>query len=42
MQNINEVKNMNFYDKKFKKIVSIVIITVIVAMLATSVLPYII
>lgn len=33
---------MNFYDKKFRKIVSAVILVVVVAMLATSVLPYII
>ena len=33
---------MNFYNKKFKRIMSAVIITVIVAMLATSVLPYMI
>lgn len=33
---------MNFYDKKFRKVVSMVIIFVIVAMLATSVLPYVI
>lgn len=33
---------MNFYDKKFKKIVSAAILIIIVAMLATSVLPYII
>ena len=32
---------MNFYDKKFRKIVSGVILVIIVAMLATSVLPYI-
>ena len=33
---------MNFYNKKFKRIMSVVIIAVIVAMLATSVLPYMI
>lgn len=31
---------MNFYDKKFRKIVSTVVIVMVVAMLATSVLPY--
>lgn len=31
---------MNFYDKKFKKVVSIVVIVMVAAMLATSILPY--
>ena len=31
---------MNFYDKKFRKIVSMVVIVMVVAMLATSILPY--
>lgn len=33
---------MNFYDKKFKKVVSMVVIVIVVVMLATSVLPYMI
>lgn len=33
---------MNFYSKKFRKTVSVIIVAVIVAMLATSVLPYMI
>lgn len=33
---------MNFYDKKFRKIVSMVVIVMVIAMLATSVLPYMI
>ncbi|SCH01183.1 Uncharacterised protein [uncultured Clostridium sp.] len=33
---------MNFYDKKFKKIVSIGILVIIGAMVLTMVLPYII
>lgn len=33
---------MNFYDKKFRRIVSIVIMFVIVAMVATSVIPYLV
>lgn len=31
---------MNFYSKKFRKIVAIGIIVVIVAMIATMVIPY--
>ena len=31
---------MNFYDKKFKKTVSIVIIVIILAMVATMIIPY--
>lgn len=33
---------MNFYDKKVRKAVSIVILVVVVAMLATMVVPYLI
>lgn len=33
---------MNFYDKKFRKIVSVVVIVMVAAMLVTSVLPYMI
>lgn len=31
---------MNFYDKKIRRIVSIIIILIIVAMIATMVIPY--
>ena len=31
---------MNFYDKKFKKTVSIVILVIILAMVATIIIPY--
>lgn len=31
---------MNFYDKKFRKIVSIVILVIILAMVATMIIPY--
>ncbi len=31
---------MNFYDKKFRKTVSIVIMIIIIAMIATSIIPY--
>lgn len=31
---------MNFYDKKMKRIMAIVIIVIIVAMVGTSVIPY--
>ena len=31
---------MNFYDKKVRKIVAIMIMVIIVAMLGTSVIPY--
>lgn len=33
---------MNFYDKKFRRLVSIIILIVIVAMVATMVIPYLI
>lgn len=33
---------MNFYDKKVRKIMAIVIMIIIVAMIATSVIPYIV
>lgn len=32
---------MKFYDKKFKKIVAIMVLVLVVAMLGTSILPYI-
>ena len=31
---------MNFYDKKVRKIVAVVIMVIIVAMIGTSVIPY--
>ena len=31
---------MNFYDKKFKKTESIVILVIILAMVATMIIPY--
>lgn len=31
---------MNFYDKKFRRIVTIVILLIIVAMVATMIIPY--
>lgn len=31
---------MNFYDKKFKKTVSIVILVIVLAMVATMIIPY--
>ncbi len=31
---------MNFYDKRFRRIISIIIIVLIVAMVATMVIPY--
>lgn len=31
---------MNFYDKKVRRIISIIIILIIVAMVGTAVLPY--
>ncbi len=33
---------MNFYDKKVRKLVAAVIIILVVAMVATSILPYLI
>lgn len=33
---------MNFYDKKFKKIMAVTIIVIIVAMIATSIIPYLV
>lgn len=32
---------MNFYGKKFKKIVSVAVLILVVTMLVTSILPYI-
>ncbi len=32
---------MNFYGKKFKKIVSVTVLILVVTMLVTSILPYI-
>lgn len=33
---------MNFYDKKVRRLVSIIILAVIVAMVATMVIPYLV
>ena len=33
---------MNFYDKKVRRLVSIIILVVIVAMVATMVIPYLV
>lgn len=33
---------MKFYDKKVKRIISILILVIIVAMVATSVIPYLV
>ncbi len=33
---------MNFYDKKVRKIMAIAIMVIIVAMVATSVIPYLV
>lgn len=33
---------MNFYSKKFRKIASIVILVIIAAMVATTVIPYLV
>jgi len=33
-------RTMNFYNKKFRKIVSVIIIVIIVAMILTGVVPY--
>ena len=33
---------MNFYDKKVRRLVSIIIFLVIVAMIATMVIPYLV
>lgn len=33
---------MNFYDKKFRKIVSIVVLVIVAAMLLTAVVPYLV
>lgn len=38
----NEVRTLNFYDRKFKKIMSVTILVLIVAMVATSVVPYLV
>lgn len=35
-------EEMNFYNKKFRKIVAIVIMLIIVAMVATAIIPYLI
>ena len=35
-------KKMNFYDKKVRRLVSIIILVVIVAMIATMVIPYLV
>lgn len=33
---------MNFYDKKVRRVISIVIMVIIVAMIATMVIPYLV
>ena len=33
---------MNFYDKKVRRLISVIIIVVILAMVATMVIPYLI
>lgn len=33
---------MNFYSKKFRKIASIVILVIVAAMVATTVIPYLV
>lgn len=33
---------MNFYDKKVRKAISVVIIVLVIAMVATSVIPYLV
>lgn len=33
---------MNFYSKKFRKVASIVILVLIIAMVATMIIPYVI
>lgn len=33
-------RTMNFYNKKFRKIASVIIIVIIVAMVLTGVVPY--
>ena len=38
----NGRKKMNFYDKKVRRLVSIIILIVIVAMVATMVIPYLV
>lgn len=35
-----EVNTVNFYDKKVRKIMAVGIIVIIVAMIATSIIPY--
>lgn len=36
------IRNMNFYDKKVRRVISIVIMVIIVAMIATMVIPYLV
>ncbi len=33
---------MNFYDKKVRRVISIIIMVIIVAMIATMVIPYLV
>lgn len=35
-------KKMNFHDKKFRRIVSIIILVLVAAMVLTMVLPYVV
>ena len=37
-----ELESMNFYNKKFRKIASIVILVLIIAMVATMIIPYLV
>ncbi len=37
-----ELDSMNFYSKKFRRIASVVILVLIVAMVATMVIPYLV
>ena len=34
-------RRMNFYNKKVRKIISIVIMVIVIAMIATAIIPYI-
>lgn len=35
------VIEMNFYNKKVRKVISVVVITIVVAMIASAIIPYI-
>lgn len=36
------VENMNFYNKKFRKVAAVLILLVIFAMVATMIIPYLV